>query len=308
MTARTIPLRPAAAPTFLRRMWLPDIGLRGLLMIPACLVLAAGLLLPLAYMASFSLNPSRMGVTELTGDITLAQYAKLFSDYFYLNILGRTISIALITTGICAVAGYVLAFSLWKASPRARAIGTVIVLAPLLVSIVARTYGWMVILGDRGIINNMLMFTGIIDEPMQMMYTQGAVIVGLVHVFMPFMVLSVMASLERIDNSLGEAALTLGASPFTAVRLVFLPLSMPGLAAGITIVFSLSMSAYVTPALMGGSRADMLTTLIYQQFVIVYNWHFGSALVVLLLAASLALVAAMIHAVGRRTKAWSVGA
>jgi putative spermidine/putrescine transport system permease protein len=278
------------------------------MLVPGCLVLATGLILPLAYLASFSLNPSRVGVTELTGNFTLAQYSKLFSDFFYLNILGRTITVALITTTICAFAGYVLAFSLWRASPKWRAIGTVIVLAPLLVSIVARTYGWMVILGDRGVVNKLMLSLGIIGEPLQMMYTQGAIIVGLVHVFLPFMVLSIMASLERIDPSLEEAALTLGASPLTVVRLVFLPLSLPGLAAGITIVFSLSMSAYVTPALMGGSGANMLTTLIYQQFIVVYNWHFGAALVVLLLMASLALVAVMIYTVGRRTRTWSARA
>jgi len=309
MTVHGNPFREASTSSAVYRwIWPSQIRLVSLLTVPGVLVVATALILPLSYIVSFSLNSSRVGVTELTGELTFAQYIKLFSDYFYLNILGRTTLIAAITTAICAVTGYVLAFSLWKASPRARAIGTVIVLAPLLVSIVARTYGWMVILGDQGLLNNLLMALGFINRPIQMMYSQGAIIVGLVHVLLPFMVLSILASLERLDPALGEAASTLGASPLTVVRLVFLPLSLPGLVAGIIIVFSLSMSAYVTPALMGGSNANTVTTLIYQQFVIVYNWHFGSALVVLLLATSLVLMVGMIHAVGRWTKAWSVEA
>jgi putative spermidine/putrescine transport system permease protein len=277
-------------------------------MLPACLVLSVGLLVPLAYLIAFSFNPSRIGSTTLSATFSLAQYTKLFSDGYYLYVLFRSLSVAVATTAICVVTGYILAFALWRAPKRLRAIGTVIVLAPLLVSIVARTYGWMVILGDRGVINSLLLSMGIIDQPLQMMYTQGAVIVGLVHVFMPFMVLSILASLERINPALDEAALTLGATPLQSARLIFLPLSLPGLSAGITIVFSLSMAAYITPALMGGRGADVLPTLVYQQFVVVYNWHFGSALVVMLLATSLIVVTLLIQALGRRTRAWTVGA
>lgn len=305
----SVPYTPDEATPILRRIWLPTASVGSLLMLPACLFLSVGLLLPLAYLIAFSFQPTQIGSTTLSRSLSVAQYAKLFFDNYYFMVLGRSVFIASATTVVCVIAGYLLAFSLWRASPKLKAIGTVVVLAPLLVSIVARTYGWMIILGTRGILNTFLTQIGIINRPLEIMYTQGAIIIGLAHVFMPFMVLSILASLERINLALEEAALTLGATPLQSIRLVYLPLSLPGLSAGTAIVFSLSMASYITPALMGGgAHANVLPTLIYQQFVVIFNWQFGSALVVLLLASSLIIVTAMIQALGRRTRAWSVGA
>jgi putative spermidine/putrescine transport system permease protein len=164
----------------------------------------------------------------------------------------------------------------------------------------------MVVLGDNGILNTLLRAVGLIDEPLHMMFTQGAVIVGLVHVFLPMMVLSILAAMDKIDPALAQAAETLGASSFVTFWRITFPLLIPGLTAGVTIVFSLAMSSYVTPALMGGRNAGMLTTLIYQQFVVTYNWHFGAALVVVLLTTSLIALALVLLESGRRTRAWLV--
>jgi putative spermidine/putrescine transport system permease protein len=276
-----------------------------LLLLPGCVTVAALLLLPVLYLVALSLNPPVTGQVELTAELSGRSYLRLL-DWFYLRVLLRTIWISGLTTVITAVLGVALALSLWRLPPRRKSLLLVVVLAPLLVSIVARTFGWMLMLGDNGIINGMLLWAGLVAEPVRMMFTQGAVIVGLVHVFLPFMVLCVLAAADRIDPAIPEAADTLGAGPFTTFREVVLPLLNPGIAAGVTIVFSLSMSSYVTPALMGGPNAGVLTTLIYQQLVVTYDWHFAAALVVVLLATTLLLLGALIYLNTRGTHAWMV--
>ncbi len=274
------------------------------LIVPAGLIVCFCLLVPLGYLLLLSLNPPVAGDVDLNMHFTLANYQRVFLQWFYSRILLRTIWVSALTTLISAIFGTVLALRLWRAPPRRRRFLLLLVLSPLLVSIVTRTYGWMVLLGDSGVLNAVLLWCGLIREPAHMMFTQGAVIIGLVHVFLPLMVLSVLASLDRVDPSLPEAAQTLGAGAITGFRRIILPLLTPGLAAGVTIVFSLSMSSYVTPALMGGSNAGMLTTLIYQQFVVTYNWHLGAALVAVLLATSLILVGFLLYETGRRTRRW----
>jgi putative spermidine/putrescine transport system permease protein len=138
------------------------------------------------------------------------------------------------------------------------------------------------------------------------MFTRLAIVIGLVHVFLPFMALSILSSLERIDPAIPEAAKTLGASPLAVHRHVIIPLCTPGFAAGFTIVFSLAISAYVTPMLMGSGATDVITTLVYQQFMVIYNWHFGAALTTALLAVTLLLLSLTLHVLARRTRAWLV--
>jgi putative spermidine/putrescine transport system permease protein len=181
----------------------------------------------------------------------------------------------------------------------------VVVLAPLLVSIVARTYGWIIVLGDRGVVNNLLIALGVIRTPIHIMYTRTAIVIGLVHVFLPFMVLSVLSTLDRINPSLPEAAVTLGAGPMAIFARIILPLITPGLAAGMVIVFSLSISSYVTPALMGGPNAGVLATLVYQEFAVVYRWHVGAALVGVLLGSSLLILSVILYVSKRMTRAWA---
>lgn len=274
-----------------------------ILLLPGAVMVAALLLLPVLYLFGLSLNPPVTGEVELQATLTARNYLRLL-DWFYLRVLVKTIWVSVATTGITAVLGVALALSLWRTPPQWRGVLTVIVLAPLLVSIVARTFGWMLMLGDNGVVNGVLLRLGLVQEPLRLMFTQGAVIVGLVHVFLPFMVLCVMASFDRIDPALPEAANTLGAGPVTTFHEVILPLLNPGIAAGATIVFSLAMSSYVTPALMGGPNAGVLTTLIYQQIVVTYDWHFASALVAVLLATTLLVVGSLLFVNAQRTRGW----
>lgn len=293
------------APAFLR--WFPSLRQptpSTLLLLPATVVICALLVLPLGYLLALSLNPARPSEIELTSTLTLSNYERLFLNWFYLRVFLKTIWISALTTVLCAGFGIALALTIWRSSRRAHGFIVIVVLSPLLVSIVTRTYGWMVVLGDNGVLNAILLQLGVIREPLHMMFTDGAVVVGLVHVFLPFMVLSLLTSLDRIDPAIPEAAHTLGAGPYTAFRLVIFPLLSPGLTAGVTIVFSLAMSSYVTPALMGGPNSGMLTTLIYQQFVVTFSWHFGAVLVAVLLATSLSILALVLFEQARRTRAW----
>jgi putative spermidine/putrescine transport system permease protein len=196
-----------------------------------------------------------------------------------------------IITLAAVLVGWPLAYFLWRAPPRFKTLLTVVVVAPLLISIPVRNYGWMVILGDSGLFNKILLWLGVIRQPLRIMFTDLAVVVGLTHVLMPFVVLSVLATLERIPADLAEAAQSLGANRFTAIRLVVVPLSMPGILAGATLVFCVAISSYVTPALMGPSGAKYSATLVFQQFVAIFDWPRGSAIAtILLVITALALV------------------
>lgn len=274
------------------------------LLLPACALLVLGMLIPVGQVLWMSLNPPEAGVMAPGMDLTLQNYRRYFSSDFYLGVLFKTLWLSGLTTLITAALGMLLALSVWRASPRWRGLMVIAILAPLLVSIVARTYGWIVVLGDKGVLNTLLIGVGLLDEPVKIMYTPAAVLIGLVHVFLPFMVLSLLGSLDRIDPALGEAAGSLGASRWATFRHVLLPLAVPGLASGSIIVFSLAMSSYVTPALMGGSRSGVQTTFIYQQFSVTMNWHFGATLVAILLGATLLVLCAILSWAGWHTRHW----
>jgi putative spermidine/putrescine transport system permease protein len=278
----------------------PKAGL--IVTIPAAAIVFFGLVLPVGYLLLLSFNPAALGVIELVPEITFVNYLKLIGDGYYWSILGRTLWISAVTTVVASTLGFILAISLWQTAPKWRGLLTVVVLAPLLVSIVARTFGWIIILGGKGLINQALTALGLPN--VQIMYTDTAVIIGLVHVFVPYVVLTIMASLDRIDPSLPEAAKTLGAGGATTVFEIILPLAMPGVVAGATIVFSLAMSSYVTPAMMGAPNSSVLATVVYQQFVMNFNWHFGSVLVAILLAASLLTILITLTAVARLGRRW----
>ena len=255
-----------------------------LLLLPAGLALVALLVTPLLYLLSYSLHQAVPGRMAVEPGLTLSTYVRVLSDPFYLGVVVRTLALSLAATAICAFLGFPLAYFLWRAPVRWKGILTLLVVAPLLISIVVRSYGWMVILGDSGVLNDALSALGLVDQPVTIMFTSLAVLIGLVHVQFPFMVLSVLAGLERIDPDLLDAAATLGSPRSRAVLEIVLPLAVPGLVAGITLVFSLCMTAFVTPTLMGGSGARVLTTLIYNQFVTVFDWPTGAAVAALLLA------------------------
>jgi putative spermidine/putrescine transport system permease protein len=269
--------------------------------LPAALTVAALLVVPIGYLFQFSLHHGVPGRMAVTPGLTLANYSRLLLDSFYLSIIARTLGLALLVTVICLVLGFPLAQFLWRAPPRWKNLLTLLVVAPLLISIVTRAYGWMIILGDAGIVNDALRRIGLVDHPLQIMFTTGAVLIGLVHVQLPFMVLSILASLERIDPALMDAAATLGANRWRTALTVLVPLAAPGIVGGSTLVFSLCMTAFVTPTLLGGSGAKVLTTLAYHQFVTVFDWPFGAAIAAVLFGLSAGLIALFLRGVRRWT-------
>ena len=255
---------------------------------PAILVFAALLVAPLVFLIRISLLPS-MPAAPLDGPIGLGGYPELLDPYF-LGILWRTLRIAGLTTAGCLLLGYPVALAIARSRGWRRAVQLGLVITPLFVSVVVRTYGWVLLLGRRGPINGLLTLSGLREEPARLLGTETAVVIGLVEALLPFMVLSLEAVIRRMDPALEEAARGLGASALGAFWRVTLPLSAPGAAAGSMLVFMVAMGSYATPALLGGSQVRVMVTEIYTQMTAVFNWPLGAALALGLLVVSLACV------------------
>jgi putative spermidine/putrescine transport system permease protein len=224
---------------------------------------------------------------------TARHYLRIVGDPYYLEVIWTTIRIGLWTTLASLVIGYPMAH--WMARIRSRAghAGLLMaVLAPMLTGIVVRTFAWMALLSDKGVINLTLTSLGLITHPVQLMYNETGIVIGLVHIYVPFMVLTLTGVIGRIDERLEQAARSLGAGRLRAFIEVTLPLSLPGILAGSLLVFALSISAYVTPSLMGGTDVLTLPMLIAQQVGTSFNPNFAGALGVILLAVCLAIVVA----------------
>jgi putative spermidine/putrescine transport system permease protein len=260
-----------------------------LLLLPAGIVVSVFFGLPMLILVSTSVltYSQQVGGTE---PLTLANYLRFFSDPFYLNILLRTLRLAAIVTAICLAVGFPVAMQLSRSSGRTRVAITMIVLSPLLVSVVVRSFGWMLVLGPGGVLSALY---GLFNpsEQLVLLYTETAIVIGLVHVMIPFMVLSLLGILQTIDRNMVLAAQNLGASPFRAFWLVTVPLSLPGIVAGSLIVFALSASYFVTPAVLGGARVKMMSYLVFQENISLLNWPFGAAIALILLALNLTAVA-----------------
>ena len=261
-----------------------------LLLSPSIALTALLLLLPVGFLFRYSFYEVDIA-NQIAGGFSLANFGKLLTDGFYLQIMAKTLLLSFTVTVIALLIGLPLAVYLWRASRRMRFPFTILVLSPLLVSVVVSSYGWIVILGTKGIVNNLLLAAGLIDAPIKLLYTNTAIAIGLIHLVIPFMVLPILSNLERIEGALTEAAATLGASPFHVWKEVLLPLLVPGIAGGTNIVFALAMSAYVTPAVLGPSGPNFITTLIYQHFVTLFDWPTGSALAVVLFIMSMTVIA-----------------
>jgi len=198
------------------------------------------------------------------------------------------VKVAGLTTLICALIGYPIAAFI--ANARRRNLLLVLVISPWLTSVIVRTFGWIVILGNRGLLNNLLRSLGITDGPVRILFTPTGTILGLVHVLAPFMIISILATLVRLDRRLAEAGMSLGAGPFETFLRVTFPLSLPGVLSGCSIVYLLASGAIVTPILLGGLRDAMLGTQIFQEIFALYNFHRASALAMVLLVTSLVVV------------------
>ncbi len=248
----------------------------------------------LGFLAVFYLLPvmvllsSSLASAEGSG-WTLARYGEILSNKVFMTILVRSFVVAGEVTLGALLLGYPVAYVVSRLRSGKNLI-LALVLAPLLVSEVVRTYAWVYLLGREGLINDVLVALGLVAEPIQMLYTRMGVIVGMAQVVLPLMVLSLVGPLENIDRSLEEAAQSLGARPGTTFWRVVLPLSLPGIVAGSLLGFAATLSAFVEPELLGGFRSKMFAGLIYDQFHVAFNYGLGAAMTVILLVVGLAAI------------------
>ena len=251
------------------------------LIAPAVLLLGVFLVLPYINIVVMSLRNPGSGTPYAPG-FTLSNYLRLFADSFYLEQTANTLMIGFITTSVCLLLGFPVAWQLAKTQMRFRGLAYGLVLSPLLVGIVIRSYGWTILLGNNGMINRTLIGFGLIDRPLALMYNSLGIVIALVHVFLPFMILPLMSALQGIDPSIEAAARSLGAGRITAFRRIVLPLAVPGIQAGCILVFVLSLSAYVTPSLIGGLRVKTMAVSVVDALIDTFQWPFGSAMALML--------------------------
>ena len=249
-----------------------------LLAFPTALALFVFLLVPIADILLRTL------FTNGTSDFTA-----FFTDPFYLDILWTTLRVSLLSTGISLLLGYPVAYFMARTRSRMKKVMMVIILFPFLVSAVVRSYGWMVILGTNGLLNQLLLALGLISRPLKILNTEAAVIIGMIHLLIPYMVLSLVGVLQSIDPNVEYAAYSLGASPTKVFTKVVFPLSLPGILSGCVLVFTMSMTSYVTPKLLGGSKFRMMATMVVQEINVNFDWSAASAVSYILLAVILAV-------------------
>lgn len=272
-----------------------------LLSAPGLALFAVLLLVPLVMTFLLSLNSfSFYGGIENVWQ--LGNYADIIADDYFHEVFLRTFRIAAVVTILCAVFGAPEAYILRRMKSPWRGLCLLIVLGPLLISVVSRTLGWALLFGSTGLVNQGLLALGLIATPIEFMYTETGVIIALTHVLVPFMVLSVWASLQRLDPQVENAALSLGAGPLTVMRRVVLPQIVPGILSGSIIVFALAASAFATPAIIGGRRLKVAATLAYDEFLNTLNWPLGATVAVLLLIANIVIIVGCNRLVERRYK------
>lgn len=264
---------------------LRDTGRGYLLSAPALVLFFGLLLLPLALTLVLSFNVFDYEVGVKSGEWTLAQYANLLTDSYFYEIFLRTFWISALVTLLCVVIGVPEAYILSRMGTPWRSIFLILILTPLLISVVVRAFGWSLLLGADGLINQAIQALG--GRPIKMLYTPFAVILALVHVMLPFMIIPVWTSLQKLDASAEQAALSLGATQAQVMRMVVLPQVMPGVLSGTLIVFGLSASSFAIPGLLGGRRLKMVATVVYDQYLAELNWPMGAAIAVALLLINL---------------------
>jgi len=255
---------------------------------PAALVVLLIIMVPLLQLVRYSFN--HFDPTEMMQQaFTLENYTKFFADPYYRDVFLTTVGVAALCTVLALVLGFPVAYFLARTDSRHKSLYVILLVFPLMVGSVVRAAGWMVILGNAGIVNAVLKRLGLIDQSLQLMYTPTAVVVGTTAVVMPYLILTLQSVLEGMDFSVEEAARNLGADFFTTFRRVVLPIAAPGVAAGTMLVFILCMNAYATPVLLGGTGLTMMAPALYDQITRASNWPFGAAMALILVCATLLL-------------------
>lgn len=252
------------------------------LLLPATAALVVFFVLPLLWLLRMSFNRALPDGT-IQPAITSENYVRFLTDPFYLREIERTVILGLGVTVLTLVASYPIALFLARTRSHWRSILAALAVAPLLTSSVVRTYGWLVILGENGLINSALLRVGFVDQPLRLVNNMTGVVIGLVEILMPYMVLGLLSGFGRFSPDLEDASMSLGAGPLQTFFKVTLPLSLPGIATGSLLVFVLTISSFVTPRLLGGGRVFLMATEIYDQATYTLNWPFAAAISFILL-------------------------
>jgi putative spermidine/putrescine transport system permease protein len=253
--------------------------------------------LPVLFFAAFFIAPmvavAAASLTTAGGEVTLAHYARILLDRYHWDVLWVTFRIGALTTIASVLIGYPLAWYLVRLvqSDLWRRACIVLLVIPLFTSNIVRSFGWMVLLGRNGLVNDALVGSGFLERPVRFLGTELGILIGLVYILLPFVVLAVGNGLAKVDPSLEQASADLGATPAGTFWTITFPLSLPGLMAGSIMVFTLAVSAYVTPALLSGGRITVFSMLVFQQYSSVFDFHYGGALGITMLVLTLVLVA-----------------
>jgi putative spermidine/putrescine transport system permease protein len=263
------------------------------IVLPTTVVFALIFVAPLADLIQLSFH-AMTGPAQVGSAFTFANYRAFITDPFFLQILLRTCWLGLLVTLGCLAIGYPVAYCLARSASRWRGVALFLVISPLLVSAIVRNIGWFPLLSESGLVNWALLKLGVIGSPLRLINNFTGVVIGLVHALLPFMILTLTTVIQRVDADLEEAAANLGAGPLEVFRRVLLPLSLPGVVAGSLLVFTMAISAYTTPAILGGNRVLVMATYIAQQFRTVLNYPAGgTAAALLLVFAALLTLAAL---------------
>ncbi|UCI20022.1 ABC transporter permease [Mesorhizobium sp. B2-1-8] len=269
------------------------------LLAPSLFLVCAIIIVPIGWLFWLSLF-------DETGAFSAANYARFFEQASYIKTFITTFKVAFIVTGACVLLGYPLAYMLSQLPRRAASICLIFVILPFWTSVLVRTYAWLVILQRKGLINSWLIDLGVISRPLSLANNLSGVVIGMTHILLPFLVLPLYASMKTIDTDCLRAGMNLGAGPAATFRQIFFPLSLPGLASGVVIVFVLCLGFFVTPALMGGGKVVMWAMRMEQTTSLYSNWGAGAALGVVLLVVTLALLGLFQWLLGARaTGVWS---
>ena len=263
---------PALRPSIPRQTWL---------VVPALALVILFLAIPYLNIVVMSVRTPSTTAPYAPG-FTLGSYIKALTDPLYLSVLWRTLRLSVLVTVLCLAIGYPVAYHLARTRSRMRGLLFACILSPLMVGVVIRCYGWIILLSNNGLINATLRQWGLTAHPVPLMYNELGVVIGLVHIYLPFMILPLLGAVQGINPALEEAARSLGAPRLRTMRRVVLPLSMPGIQSGTVLVFVLSASSYVTPILLGGSRVQLMAPMVVQQLADAFLWPFGAALAIVL--------------------------
>lgn len=250
------------------------------------LIVAPGIIL-LLFFLMIPLVTSILPTIFTDQGVTLSNYFDFFKDSYNLSIFWRTIRVSVIVTVISIILGIPTAYFIAGVSKKWRGILMAMTLFPLLTNSVIRSFAWINILGKTGVINSLLMKTGLISEPLNLLYTEFAIIIGSIYLFLPTMIMTLVGVMENIEGEMLEAAETLGASPLTAFRKVVLPLSIPGTIVGSILVFTGTLTAYTTPQLLGGNQKMMMSTFLYQKANTLGDWNAASVLALIMIIVTL---------------------